>query len=282
MPTNEQRRQAAKRKLERQLANRAVRARRRRIYAVVGAVAVVLLAVGGIYWFASDDDATPASQPSETPSAETTAPGETTPGPCKYTSTPNEPPAKPVEPPADPEPTPNTGTVALTLTTDQGDIPISMDRAKAPCTVQSIAHLAEAKFYDGSKCHRMVHKDNFKILQCGDPQGDGRGGPGYTIPDEAPTDLQAAPDQPNASIYPRGVIAMAKTAAPNSGGSQFFLVYGNTTLPPDYTIFGTIGEAGLAVLDKIGAAGVDDSANPGSGDGAPKLPTTITTTSVAK
>ena len=283
MPTNEQRRQAAKRKLERQLANRAARARRRRIFAVAGTVAVVLLAVAGIYWLASDDDTTPAAQPSGTATpTETTPAAETTDGPCKYTATPNEPAAKPVDPPADPDPTPNSGTVAVTFKTDQGDIPLTLDRAKAPCTVQSAVHLAESKFYDGSACHRLVHKDNFKVLQCGGQGADSNGGPGYTIPDEKPTDLQPAPDGSGASVYPRGAIAMANTGAPNSGSSQFFLVYGSTFLSPDYTVFGTIAEPGLAVLDTIGAAGDDGSLEPSPGGGKPKLPTTITTVVVAQ
>lgn len=284
MPTNEQRRQAAKRKLERQLANRAARARRRRIFAVIGTVAVVLLAVAGIYWLASDDDtADPAAQTSATTTpAETTPAAETTDGPCKYTVTPSEPAAKPVDPPADPDPTPNGGNVSLTFKTDQGDIPLTLDRAKAPCTVQSVVHLAEAKFYDGSACHRLVHKDNFKVLQCGGQGADSNGGPGFTIPDEKPTDLQPAPDGSGASVYPRGVIAMANTGAPNSGSSQFFLVYGSTFLSPDYTVFGTIADAGLTVLDKVGAAGDDGSLEPSPGGGKPKLATTITTVTVVE
>jgi len=277
VPTNEQRRQAAKRKLQRQLANRAARARRQRIFAVVGTVVIVLLAVAGIYWLASGDNSDAAAQ--QTPTTTSAKPAETTGGPCKYATTPDQPAAKPVDPPDDPDPTPKDGTVATTFKTDQGDIPVTLDRAKAPCTVQSIAHLVEAKFYDGTPCHRIVHKDNFKVLQCGDPTGKGSGGPGYTIPDEKPAGLQPAPADASgsgASIYPRGAIAMAKTAQPNSGGSQFFMVYGSTFLPPEYTVFGTISEPGLAVLDKIGAGGVDDSANPGSGDGPPKLATKIT------
>lgn len=279
MPTNEQRRQAAKRKLERQLARRAERAKRRRIFAVVGSIVVVLLAVGGIYWLASrdgDDDQTPAAQSSgETTTTQAPAPAETTQGACKYTSSPAEPAAKPVGLPEDPAEKLATGTVTLTLKTNNGDIPVTMDRAKAPCTVLSIEHLVKAKFYDGSPCHRMVSSDNFKVLQCGDPTGQGTGGPGYTIPDEKPTGLAAAPAGQGASIYPRGAIAMANTGQPNSGGSQFFLVFGSTFLPPDYAIFGTVGEAGLAVLDKIGTEGVDPATDNGQGDGKPKLATTI-------
>jgi peptidyl-prolyl cis-trans isomerase B (cyclophilin B) len=162
----------------------------------------------------------------------------------------------------------------VTLKTNNGDIPVTLDRAKAPCTVQSVEHLAKAKFYDETPCHRLVASDNFKVLQCGDPTGQGTGGPGYTIPDEKPTDLPAAPSAQGASIYPRGAIAMANTGQPNSGGSQFFLVFVDTFLPPDYTIFGTVSDAGLAVLDKIGADGVADDT--GTHDGKPKLATTIT------
>ncbi|MGH8573485.1 MAG: peptidylprolyl isomerase, partial [Gammaproteobacteria bacterium] len=92
-----------------------------------------------------------------------------------------------------------------------------------------------------------------------------------------PTDLQAAPaEAAGAMVYPRGVVAMAKTEQPNSGGSQFFLVFGDTYLMPDYTVFGTIGEPGLTTLDTIGAAGVDPATDAGNGDGAPALSTTIT------
>jgi peptidyl-prolyl cis-trans isomerase B (cyclophilin B) len=273
VPTNEQRRQAAKRKLERQLARRAERAKRRRIIAVASSVTIVLLAVAGIYFLASGTGEAPAAQDSA--SASPTPAAQPTDGPCKYLSTPDEPAAKPVDLPPDPTPTPNTGTAQLTLKTNNGDIALTLDLAKAPCTVQSIQHLATAKFYDGSPCHRMVNADNFKILQCGDPSGEGKGGPGYTIPDEKPTDLAASPEA-GTSIYPRGAVAMANSGAPNSGGSQFFLIFGSTYLPPNYTIFATVGEPGLAVLDKIGASGVDDSEQPGSGDGKPKLATTIT------
>jgi peptidyl-prolyl cis-trans isomerase B (cyclophilin B) len=244
--------------------------------AVIGSVVVVLLAVAGIYWLASRGNKAPAAQSeASTTTATSQAPAKTTEGACKYTSTPAEPAAKPVELPDDPAEKPATGTVQLTFKTNNGDIPVTMDRAKAPCTVQSIEHLVKAKFYDGTPCHRMVAGDNFKVLQCGDPNGQGNGGPGYTIPDEKPTGLQPAPPGQGATIYPRGAIAMANTGQPNSGGSQFFLVFGSTFLPPEYTIFGTIAEPGLAVLDKIGAEGVDPATDNGSHDGAPKLKTTI-------
>ncbi|HEV2779677.1 MAG TPA: peptidylprolyl isomerase [Actinophytocola sp.] len=277
MPTNEQRRQAAKRKLERQLARRAERAKRRRIIGVVVTVVAVVAAVGIVYWLANigDGDSTAAAQNTTT---ETTPPAKTSEGPCQYTETPAEPSPKPAGLPADPSPTPNTGTLAVTLKTSQGDMPLVLDRAKAPCTVQSIEHLVKAMFFDNTKCHRLTASEGLKVLQCGDPTGSGSGGPGYTIKDEFPTDLKPTGGQDGQGqplvTYPRGTLAMANTGAPNSGSSQFFIVYGDTTLPAKYTVFGTIDAAGLAVADKIAAGGITPGRD--ANDGAPKLDVTIT------
>jgi peptidyl-prolyl cis-trans isomerase B (cyclophilin B) len=275
VPTNEQRRQAAKRKLERQLQRRAERAKRRRIIGVIVTVVAVVAAVGLVYWLANlgDGDNTAAANPTTEPS--TPPAGKTSEGPCKYTETPAEPSPKPVGLPTDPAETPKTGTVKVNLKTNQGDIPLVLDRAKAPCTVQSMEFLTNAKFFDGTKCHRLVTGEGLKVLQCGDPQGTGGGGPGFTVPDEKPTDLaQGQPGQDGTplSVYPRGTLAMANTGAPNSGGSQFFMVFGDSQLPPNYAVFGTIDAAGLTVLDKIAAGGVEGE---GSQDGAPKIATTI-------
>jgi len=276
--TNQQRREAAKRKLERQLSRRAERAKRRRIIGVVATVVAVLVVAGGIWFLTtvgdSDDTTTPAASETSTP-----AEAKNSGGPCAYTETPQEPAAKPVGLPADPAQTPNTGTVNLAVKTDQGDIGLVLDRAKAPCTVQSVEHLAKAKFFDATKCHRLTASAGLKVLQCGDPTGTGTGGPGYTVKDEFPTDLAVATEPQGASVYPRGVLAMANTGQPNSGGSQFFLVYGDSKLPPQYTVFGTIDAAGLATLDKIAAGGITPGNSPE--DGEPKLPVNIQTATVA-
>jgi peptidyl-prolyl cis-trans isomerase B (cyclophilin B) len=270
VPTNEQRRQAAKRKLERQLVRRAERARRRRMVGVVITVIAVLSGVVLVYWLANlgDSDGQEAAASTSTEPA----PAKTSTGPCQYTETPAEPSAKPAGLPDDPAQTPNTGAVKVTLTTSQGDIPLSLDRAKAPCTVQSMEHLVKQTFFDATKCHRLTAADGLKVLQCGDPQGTGSGGPGYTIKDEPPTTLATGPDGQTV-IYPRGTLAMANTGQPNSGGSQFFMVYADTTLPPNYAVFGTIDEPGLGVLDKIAAGGIEPARSPD--DGAPKLPVDI-------
>ena len=283
MPTNQQRREAAKRKLERQLTRRAERARRRRIVGVIVTVVAVVAAVGIVYWLANlgDSDNNAAANPTSTPEA---PPAKTTDGPCKYTDTSaTEPASKDTGGmPTDPAETPKTGTVNVNLTTDQGAIPLVLDRAKAPCTVQAIEFLAKAKYFDNTKCHRLTTTNGLKVLQCGDPSGQGSGGPGFTLPDEKPTDLKAGQPGPDGSptvIYPRGVLAMANTGAPHSGGSQFFMVYGDSTLKADYTVFGTIDAAGLAVLDKVAAGGIAGEA--GGQDGAPKIPVTIQTATVA-
>ncbi len=204
-------------------------------------------------------------------------PPETTPGPCAYTATPDDPAARPVPLPPDPRRTPNRGIAKVTLKTNHGKIGLTLDRAKAPCTIQSFAHLVRYRFYDRTICHRLTAYPTLSVLQCGDPSGTGSGGPGYRYKDELPTDLPPAPTDPTGvrKVYKRGVLAMAN-AGPDTNGSQFFLVYANSALRPNYTIFGTVDEAGLATLDRIAAGGIAPTPeNPAPVDGAPKLRTAI-------
>jgi peptidyl-prolyl cis-trans isomerase B (cyclophilin B) len=295
VPSNEQRRQAAKRKLERQLTRRAERARRRRLTAVIVTVVAVVLVVGGIYVVATagHGGSTAAASPSSSSGPTTpTTPPVTSKGPCKFTTTPGAPaPAgKDVGLPDDPAATPKTGTAAVTLKTSAGVIPLSLNRAEAPCTVESVLHLVTKKYFDNTPCHRETNypKPPLYVLQCGDPTGSGSGGPGYTIPDEKPTGLKAAPSttpvpagQPASVVYPAGSLAMANTGQAHSGGSQFFVVYKDSELPPSYTVFGSVSPAGMTVLNKIAAAGITPSTDPNSGsptpnDGKPKKAVTIT------
>ena len=134
------------------------------------------------------------------------------------------------------------------------------------------------RFYDRTICHRLTAYPTLKVLQCGDPSGTGEGGPGYRYKDELPTDLPPAPTDPTGErkVYARGVLAMAN-AGPDTNGSQFFLVYGDSALRPNYTIFGTVDAAGLRTLDRVAAGGIVPTAeDPAPVDGTPVLTTTIT------
>ena len=161
------------------------------------------------------------------------------------------------------------------LHTNHGDITVDLFPDHAPKTVANFADLAEGarewthpetrqkttdKLYDGTIFHRVI--SGF-MIQGGDPLGQGFGGPGYQFGDEFHPEL--AFDRPY-------LLAMAN-AGPGTNGSQFFLVYGDSLENnPNYTVVGTVDEAGLGVLDAIAAKGVAD----GSEDGAPAEPVTIT------
>ncbi|WP_067689777.1 peptidylprolyl isomerase [Nocardia jejuensis] len=138
------------------------------------------------------------------------------------------------------------------LETNCGAVTIALDAARAPRTVNSFTFLAGEQYFDQTRCHRLTTSGIF-VLQCGDPTAKGTGGPGYKFPDE---NLAGA-------TYPAGTIAMANSG-PNTNGSQFFLVYADTKLPPNYTPFGHV-TSGLDVLTNIASGGTRD----GSGDGAP-------------
>ncbi|WP_430332268.1 peptidylprolyl isomerase [Rhodococcus sp. ACT016] len=171
------------------------------------------------------------------------------------------------------------GTASLTLTTNEGPIGLTLDRAAAPCTVNSFVSLTDQGYFDGTPCHRLSTTPGLQILQCGDPTGKGTGGPGYEYANEYPTTAYA-PSDPAAQqplVYPRGTIAMANAGA-DTNGSQFFLVYADSVLPPQYTAFGTISDEGLSTIEKIAAAGDDGSMS--AGGGAPNTPVTIQTAKV--
>ena len=165
------------------------------------------------------------------------------------------------------------GTVTVNFTTNQGEIPMELDRALAPCTVNAITDLVDQGYYDDTICHRMT-TGGLAVLQCGDPTGSGSGGPGFQFANEYPTD--ELDDTAVQSIYPRGSIAMAN-AGPDTNGSQFFLNYADSTLAPDYTYFGNVTEEGLETLDAIAEKGVEG----GASDGAPAEEVRIESATVA-
>ncbi|MGY4651805.1 peptidylprolyl isomerase [Mycobacterium sp. URHB0021] len=286
MPTNEQRRAKAKRKLERQLERRAQKARRRRLLTIVGSVVGAIVVIGAVVATVvitnRDSGNTTASASTSTPTSSTPA-GGAPPAPgapgglppfaapadlganCQYPAA--EKASKPVNPPRTGKVPTDPAQVSVSMTTNQGNIGLQLDNAKSPCTVNSFASLAQQGFFNDTPCHRLTTSEGLSVLQCGDPTGQGTGGPGYQFANEYPTN-QYQPDDPKLQqpvLYPRGTIAMAN-AGPGTNGSQFFLVYKDSQLPPNYTVFGTIDQTGLATLDKIAAAGVAD----GGQDGKPK------------
>ena len=291
MPTNEQRRANAKRKLERQLERRAKQAKTRRIVliaagsivAVAVIAAVVITLVNTKHEHKSN---TAASTTTSSAAPETTATGQPNQVPplppfkasgdvganCQYPAS-ADPAAKQVKPPRTGKVPTDPGQVSASMVTNQGHIGLMLANNESPCTVNSFASLIGQKYFDNTKCHRLTTSQSLGVLQCGDPKGDGTGGPGYQFANEYPTD-QYPPNDTKAQepvLYPRGTLAMAN-AGPGTNGSQFFMVYKDSQLPPQYTVFGTIQPDGLATLDKIAKAGVAG----GGEDGAPATDVTIT------
>jgi cyclophilin family peptidyl-prolyl cis-trans isomerase len=135
-------------------------------------------------------------------------------------------------------------TYEAVVTTNQGEFTILLDPDSAPVAANNFVFLARNRYFDDTICHRII--PNF-VVQCGDPTGTGTGGPGYTIVDEPP-----APGE-----YEIGSIAMAKTAAPDSGGSQFFIITGSdgAALPPEYSLFGRVTDGFDTAVAAMAAAG---------------------------
>ncbi len=284
--SNKRERDLARAKYERQQQRRTERQqkdrRRNQIIAVVAALVVVLAGVLALVLTnRSDDDvasgdgspsptASPSTSVSPSTSPSTSPSGSVSPSPsvsvkgCTKAPTPTVKTQTWSSPPADTRPAGTKST--LTLATNCGDIVIEMvPNEKAPQTTTSMVFLAQQGFYTASDCFRLTTEGIF-VLQCGSPNNDGTGGPGYDLPDE---------NLPTATgvNYPRGTVAMANAGAGTSG-SQFFIVYKDTTLPASYTIWGTV-VSGLDVVEKIGEAGV----TPGSAnmsDGTPAQPIVIT------
>ncbi|MFE9021752.1 peptidylprolyl isomerase [Streptomyces sp. NPDC007808] len=169
----------------------------------------------------------------------------------------------------------------MKLATTCGAIDIALKASAAPHTVNSFNFLVGKGYLDHTKCHRLTDTGIY-VLQCGDPQGTGMGGPGYTIPDENLKDKSL-----KGGVYPAGTVAMANQynaqtkQGRDSGGSQFFLVYQDSQLPPDYTPFGTVSEAGMKVLKKIAAAGAQ-AVDPATGTTAPNATVVINKATVTK
>ncbi|CAD5998563.1 peptidylprolyl isomerase [Agreia sp. COWG] len=225
-------------------------ARRRRdnILAIIVVILVVAAATVVQVFYFSGGPGTPSPVPS------TTAASTETPAP---TSTAN---SAQVPDPAGAEGRTWTGQMTI------NDIPlgIQLDGAAAPQGVANFISLSTAGFYNGLTCHRLTTSPGFGVLQCGDPNGDGSGGPGYSF---GPIENAPAGD-----VYPAGTIAMARQGGnASSMGSQFFIVYEDTTIPSDaaggYTVLGQVTSG----LDALKSGVVDAGTKDGSTDGAPAV-----------
>ena len=149
----------------------------------------------------------------------------------------------------------------FTFETNCGNIVVTTVGAKAPITITQLATLARGGFFNNTLCHRLTTQGLY-VLQCGDPTATGSGGPNFTYRDEnLPTE--------SLNNYPAGTVAMANSG-PGTNGSQFFLVFADTTLGANYTIWGTITQ-GLDIVRAIARAGVKG----GGADGAPNQPISI-------
>jgi peptidyl-prolyl cis-trans isomerase B (cyclophilin B) len=156
------------------------------------------------------------------------------------------------------------GELPVTLHTSIGDLGLTLDAERTPCTANSFVSLAEQGWFDGTECHRLTTRGIF-VLQCGDPTGTGTGGPGYSFADELT----------GKEKYPAGTLAMANSGE-DTNGSQFFIVYDDTQLPAFYTVFGTVDDAGLAAVRDAAGAGTTD----GGPDGTPATPVAIESATV--
>ncbi|MFI9545978.1 peptidylprolyl isomerase [Streptomyces sp. NPDC052016] len=270
MVTQEQRkRQLAREKFLRQQQRRTAARRKARVRNSVIASVLGVIVVGSLTLYTTgvlkDDDksnASAESTPSATPSAVEDPCEKPAAGSVKSQTWKKEP-AMTID---------KSAKYTMKLATTCGEIDIALKASAAPHTVNSFNFLAGKGYLDHTKCHRLT-TNGIYVLQCGDPTGSGSGGPGYTIPDENLKDKSLKDN-----IYPAGTVAMANTSQPNTGGSQFFLVYQDSSLPPSYTPFGTVSAEGMTVLKKIAAAGE----NTGAGDGAPNATVVINKATVAK
>ncbi|MET8154555.1 peptidylprolyl isomerase [Actinoplanes sp. NPDC049668] len=255
-------RAAARARLEKEMAERAAAARKRRQrQAIIGSALGVLVIAGAALWIVTvlGDDDKKDTNTAAAPPAGTVA--------CTWIPEDGSSGAKVKDVGTPPPNVPNVGKATLTMETNLGTIVADVDQSKAPCTAGAFTHLASKQFWNDTKCHRLT-TEGIKVLQCGDPtatgkgwrQSDGSGGPSFRYAEEN-LPVNAKPP------YPKGTIAMAKTSAPSSTGSQFFIVYEDTELSPDYTVLGTVTK-GMDVVEAVAKAGSDNSN--GQGDGHPK------------
>ena len=277
--SKERQRQRARERHERQREERRQRQQQLRKRLSIGAVVVLVLGLAAGLSLVFVGGSTPAakSKPKATASASATSSASAVAEPahhCTYTTTGS---GKPSMPTASPD---YNASYTATINTNLGKIGITLLNSKATCTVNSFAHLAETNFFNNTQCWRVSNSGGLYLLQCGDPTATaksklscssstlGSGGPGYQFADENLT----------GATYPAGTVAMA-TGGANTNGSQFFLVFKNTTLPASYTPFGKI-TSGLDILQNVAKAGTSCTIQ--AGGGVPKEKVIINSVTVKK
>lgn len=288
--SRERDRRRARERYERQRQIQLERRRKLRQRSLIGlAVVCVLGLVAGLtITFVGGSKPTAAPKPkasaSASPSASATATATTSAAAvkepathCTYTTSGVAAAAKKVSVPSA---TPNyKAAYTAAINTSLGTIDINLLNSKATCTVNSFVHLASAGYFNATQCHRITTTSGLYVLQCGDPyakattklacsqaaNSPGTGGPGYEFTSE---NLPTGASSGGTVTYKAGTVAMANSGGSDTNGSQFFLVYKDSTLGPDYTPFGTI-TSGLDILQKVANAGTSCTYS-GAGDGAPK------------
>ena len=242
---------------------------RMRAIAITAAVILAAGAVTGVIFGAmalfDDDGETVAAEatPTPTPTPEPAPAGKAN---CSYVPD-GSTPSKEVGTP--PSLANAVGKYEATIQINKKPVVMELDAAAAPCAVNNFVYLAKAKYFDNTECHRELNSPGTYVLQCGDPDATGRGGPGYTFADE---NLDGA-------TYEAGVVAMANAGA-DTNGSQFFMMFKDSEFQPDYVPFGKI-ISGLEVLTEIAKAGTKVSEETGAND-VPKNKVTINKVTITK
>jgi peptidyl-prolyl cis-trans isomerase B (cyclophilin B) len=283
---NERQRRQAREKHRRQQEQRLVRQRQVRRRWAIGTLAVLVAAGVGtllLIFLPGGSAKKPAAAASKSPSASPTATAKAVAEPahhCSYTSA--TPVAKKVSvPPVTPD---YTDSYQATINTNQGNITFNLLNNKATCTVNSFVHLAEAGYFNNTQCHRLLTSGIY-VLQCGDPYATataklncsttskiGTGTPGY---DFASENLKGAK-------YPAGTVAMANEGSASTNGSQFFIVFKDSTsgLTASYTPFATVS-SGLGIVQNVAKGGYSCQYAQ-AGGGVPKKKVIIDSVTIKK
>jgi peptidyl-prolyl cis-trans isomerase B (cyclophilin B) len=277
--SKERQRQRARERHERQREERRQRQGQLRKRLSIGAIVVLVLGLAAGLSLVFVGGSTPAakSKPKATASASATSSASAVAEPAHHCTYTNNGSGKPSLPTATPD---YNASYTATINTNLGKIGISLLNSKATCAVNSFAHLAETNFFNNTQCWRVSNSSGLYLLQCGDPTATaksklscssstlGIGGPGYQFADENLT----------GATYPAGTVALANGGA-NTNGSQFFLVFKNTTLPASYPPFGKI-TSGLDILQNVAKAGTSCTIQ--AGGGVPKEKVIINSVTVKK